>query len=204
MILRIVRGTVADADMDVLRAAATVDYEAVARVTPGLQRYHAATRPAPEGENELVVLTAWDSVDDALRAYGGDLDAARSLAGLDTHADLRDVAYFELDEAREERPAAMPEYLRVTIGRVARGADADIQGELRRRMGELGPLVSEAWVARRILGHEVEVAFISAWQCEDPSQPLDAPLWPDISARYDAFEVSVYRPVASGPGGRRG
>ncbi len=80
--------------------------------------------------------------------------------------------------------------------------DADIQGELRLRMGELGPLVSEAWVARRIIGAEVEVAFISAWDCEDPSLPLDGPLWPDISARYDAFEVSVYQPLSSGPTGR--
>ena len=202
MILRIVRGTVADADMDALRVAAVVDYDAVARVTAGLQRYHAATRATPDGANELVVLTSWESVDDALRAFDGDLDAARSLAGLDSHADLRDVAYFELDEARERRPDASPKYLRITIGRVARGVDAEIQGELRLRMGELGPLVSEAWVARRILGAEVEVAFISAWDCEDPSLPLDGPLWPDISARYDAFEVTVYQPLSSGPTGR--
>jgi len=202
MILRIVRGTVADADMDALRVAAAVDYDAAARVTPGLQRYHAATRPTPDGGHELVALTCWEGVDDALRAYDGDLDAARSLAGLDSHADLRDVAYFELDEARERRSDASPKYLRITIGRVARGVDADIQGELRLRMGELGPLVSEAWVARRIIGAEVEVAFISAWDCEDPSLPLDGPLWPDISARYDAFEVSVYQPLSSGPTGR--
>jgi len=106
MILRIVRGTVADADMDALRVAATGDYDTVARSTPGLQRYHAATRPASDSGHELVVLTSWATVDDALRAFDGDLDAARLLAGLGAHADLRDVAYFELDEARERRPDA--------------------------------------------------------------------------------------------------
>ena len=199
MILRIVRGTVADAHMDALRAAATGDYDTVARSTPGLQRYHAATRPASDSGHELVVLTWWATVDDALRAFDGDLDAARLLAGLGAHADLRDVAYFELDEARERRADATAAYLRVTIGRVAKGVDADIQHELRLLMGELGPPVTEAWVARRIVGLDVEIAFISAWECEDPSRPLDGPLWPDIAARYDASEVSVYRAIASGP-----
>ena len=147
------------------------------------------------------MLTAWETVDHAMRAYHGDLDAVRTLAGLDAYADLRDVAYFELDEARERRPDVEPEFLRVSIGRVARGADADIQRELRQRMGELGSIVTEAWVARRILDAAVEIAFISAWEREDPAQPLDAALWPDVSARYDAFEVAVYRPIASGPGG---
>ena len=188
--------------MDALRVAAAVDYDAAARVTPGLQRYHAATRPTPDGGHELVALTCWEGVDDALRAYDGDLDAARSLAGLDSHADLRDVAYFELDEARERRSDASPKYLRITIGRVARGVDADIQGELRLRMGELGP-----W-SRRRGSHGASSAPRSRsrssapWDCEDPSLPLDGPLWPDISARYDAFEVSVYQPLSSGPTGR--
>jgi hypothetical protein len=199
LILRIVRGRVADADLDALHTAATVDYEGVARVTPGLQRFHAATRPAPGG-HELVVLTVWVTVDDAIRAYAGDLDAVRTLAGLDAYADLHDVAYFELDEGRDPRVGVEPMFLRLSIGRVARGADADIQRELRRRMGELGPLVVEAWVARRILDKDVEIAFISTWEAEDPAQPLDVALWPDISATYDAFEVGVYRPIASGSG----
>ena len=175
------------------------DYDAVASVTPGLERFHAAIRPMPEGGNELVVLTSWVTVDDALRAYGGDLDAVRTLAGLDAYADLQNVAYFELDEAREGRPGVTPAFLRITIGRVTRGADADIQRELRLRMCDLGTVVTEAWVARRILGEDVEIAFVSAWEREDPARPLDAALWPDISAQYDAFEVAVYRPVASGP-----
>src|SRR4029078_6985980 len=98
---------------------------------------------------------------------------------------LRDVHCCGRDEAGERRSDASAMYLRITIGRVARGVDADIQGELRLRMGELGQLVSEAWVARRIVGPDVEIAFISAWECEEPSRPLDGPLWPDISARYD-------------------
>jgi hypothetical protein len=57
-------------------------------------------------------------------------------------------------------------------------------------------------VARRILGTDVEIAFISTWEREDPAHPLEVAMWPDISATYDAFEVGVYRPIASGPTGR--
>src|SRR5215203_6133980 len=71
MILRIVRGRVADDDIDALRTAVTAAFDAAARAAPGLQRFHVAVRPDPEGGHELVVLTSWDSVDDALRAYDG-------------------------------------------------------------------------------------------------------------------------------------
>ena len=202
MILRIVRGTVADADMDALRVAAVVRLRrcrARHAGPPAVSRRHPAhaRRRARAGGPDLLGRRRRRAPRLRRRPRRGPL--AR---GTRSHADLRDVAYFELDEARERRPDASPKYLRITIGRVARGVDADIQGELRLRMGELGPLVSEAWVARRIIGAEVEVAFISAWDCEDPSLPLDGPLWPDISARYDAFEVSVYQPLSSGPTGR--
>jgi hypothetical protein len=201
MILRIVRGRAGAADVDALRTAATGPYDAAARERQGLRRFHVAVRPAADGGEEVVVLTSWDSVDDALRAYDGDLDVPKTLVGLSEVADFRDVAYFELDEASERRLGVEPAHLRLSVGRVARGGDADIQRELRQRMADLGPLLSEAWVARRIVGTDVEIAFISTWEREDPAHPLDLPLWPDISATYDAFEVAVYRPIASGPAG---
>lgn len=201
MILRIVRGRVPDAELDSLRATMMGAFEPTARETPGLRRYHAATRATADGGHELVVLTCWESVDDALRAYGGDLDAVRTLHDLSPHADLDAVAYFELDEVNDRHSEVPPALLRLSAGRVARGADADIQRELRARMKDLGPRVTEAYVARRIVDDAVEVAFVSAWEQEDPSRPLAAAFWPDISARYDAFEVAVYRPIASGPSG---
>jgi hypothetical protein len=199
MILRIVRGRVADADLEPLRAATTGACDATARATPGLRRYHAATRPIADGGHELVILTCWESIDDALRAYGGDLDAVRTLEDLSPHACLEAVAYFELDEVHDRPVDVPPAFLRLSAGQVARGADADIQRELRSRMFDLGPLVTEGYVARRIIGDAVEVAFISTWEREDPAHPLDAPFWPDVSALYDVFEVGVYRPIASGP-----
>ncbi len=201
MILRIVRGRVEDSQLDALRAAITGAFEATARATAGLRRYHAATRPIGDGGHELVVLTCWDAVDDALRAYSGDLDAIRTLGDLSAHARLDAVAYFELDEVHDHPTAYPAAYLRLSAGRVARGADADIQRELRLRMGDLGPLVTEGYVARRVIGDAVEVAYISTCAREDPAHPLDAPLWPDVSALYDAFEVGVYRLITSGPAG---
>ena len=200
MILRIVRGRVEDSQLDALRAATTGAFEATARATAGLRRYHAATRPIGDGGHELIILTCWDDVDDALHAYAGDLDAIRTLEDLSAHARLEAVAYFELDEVHDRLSGSTPATLRLSAGRVARGADADIQRELRSRMGDLGPLVTEGYVARRIVGDAVEVAFISTWEREDPAHPLDAAFWPDISALYDVFEVGVYRLIASGPG----
>jgi hypothetical protein len=201
MILRIVRGRVADTDLEALRSALTGPFAAAAGAAPGLRRYHAATRPDADGTHELVVLTRWATVDDALRAYDGDLDAVRTLADLSGCAALDAVAYFELDEVHDLGADARPAFLRLTVGRVARGADADIQRELRSRVTELDALALEACVARRILGGEVEIAFVSTWEREDPSLPLAASFWPDISAQYDTFEVGVYRLIVSGPAG---
>ena len=52
----------------------------------------------------------------------------------------------------------------------------------------LEPEMTEGYVGRRILGNDVEIAFISAWDREPEGRSLDAPMWPDISAGYDWFE----------------
>ena len=66
----------------------------------------------------------------------------------------------------------------------------------------LEPEMTEGYVGRRILGGDVEIAFISAWEREPDGRSLDAPVWPDISATYDAFEVATFRPLASGTAAR--
>jgi hypothetical protein len=199
MILRIVRGRVEDDRLAALTAGFTGPFREIARNTPGLVRFHAATRAIPgEARHDLVVVTFWATVDAALSAFDGDLAAVRTLDGIGTHAELRDVAYFEIDESQLRRSETEPAFLRLTLGRMTRGIDAEIQQELRRRMHELGPEMTEAYVGRRIIGTDVEIAFISAWAAEPDSNPLDAPFWPDISERYDAFEVGTYVPLVSG------
>lgn len=144
------------------------------------------------------MVTFWASVEHALEAYGGALDDVRTLDWPGDPAALRDVAYFEVDESTLRRSDAEATILRLTVGTVARGLDADIQAELRTRMHALEPEMTEAYVGRRILGSDVEIAFISAWRREPPLRSLVEPFWPDISARYDAFEVATFEPIASG------
>ena len=200
MILRIVRGLVADGDVAGLREAFATSYEPVARATPGLVRYHAAQRP--DGDiHRLVVVTFWASVDAALAAYGGDLDTPKTLDGAERRATLTEVTYFEVDESQLRRSDVHPTVLRLTVGRVAQGIDAGIQAELRSRLHELDDGLSEAYVGRRFVGTDVEVAFVSTWSEAPAGRSLDQPIWPDISARYDVFVVETFVPILSGPPG---
>ena len=198
MILRIVRGRVASDRLDDLVATFDEPFRTAALSTPGLVRFHVGVRAPSADECELVVVTFWATVEHALEAYGGSLDAVRMLDWAGDPAALHEVAYFEIDESTLRRSEADASILRLTVGRVARGLDADIQAELRSRMHALEPEMTEAYVGRRILGADVEIAFISAWRREPATRSLDAPFWPDISARYDAFEVATYEPIASG------
>jgi hypothetical protein len=198
VILRIVRGRVEADRLDGVIEMFDEPFREAARSTPGLVRFHVGVRSANPDERELVVVTFWATVEHALEAYGGSLDAVRTLDWAGDPAALREVAYFEVDESTLRRSDAEATILRLTVGRVARGLDADIQAELRTRMHALEPEMSEAYVGRRILGSEVEIAFISAWGREPALRSLDDPFWPDISARYDDFHVATYEPIASG------
>jgi hypothetical protein len=197
VILRIVRGHVSADRLGALTEGFVARYAPLARQTPGLVRFHAALRPDANG-HELVVVTFWSSVEAALSAYDGDLGSVRTLDGLSKDADLQAVEYFEIDETQFRRSTAEAEVLRLTFGRIARGIDVEIQQELRSRLHELEPAMTEAYVGRRILGQEVEIAFISAWETAGLGRPLDEPFWPEISARYDRFEVATYTPIVSG------
>jgi heme-degrading monooxygenase HmoA len=197
MILRIVRGRVLPGRLGTLAEGFATRFVPVARATPGLVRFHVAVRPDGDG-HELVVVTFWSSVEAAIAAYGGDIEAVRTLDGLGRDAELESVAYFEVDESQLRRSTADAAVLRITVGTTMQGADAAIQQDLRSRLHELDGDLSEAYVGRRIQGTEVEVAFVSAWQRVPDGRHLDQPIWPDISARYDAFSIATYSPVVSG------
>ena len=193
MIVRIVRGRVAADGVDGVPAALAATPHAPGTTKPGLVRSHVGLRPLTDGECEMVLVTCWETVDAAIAADAeldgtGTHDGATADAGL-----LREVAYFEVDESTLRRSDAAADILRVSVGRVARGMDVDIQRELRERMHLLDPAMTEGYVGRRILGNDVEIAFISAWDHEPEGRSLEAPLWPDISAGYDAFEVATFR-----------
>ena len=196
MILRIVRGDVAPGGLQPLIDGFQRGYAPIARTTPGLIRFHVGVGPLP-AESEVVVVTFWTSVDAALDAYDGDLAEPKTLDGLAAHATLRDVAYWEVDETLLRRSDRPPALLRLTFGCVAEGADAAIQEELRHRLHLLEGAMTEAYIGRRFVGTEVEIAFVSAWS-EVPAQDLAAPVWPDISARYTSFDLGLYRPILSG------
>ena len=202
MILRIVRGRVAVHRVAGLTATFEQSPDGRARVAPGLVRSHVGIRPIAGEEHEVVLVTCWDTVEAAIAAGGGELDGLRSLDGVTADAALREIAYFEVDESTLRRSEAAADVLRLSVGRVARGLDVDIQHALRERMHLLEPEMTEGYVGRRILGGDVEIAFISAWEREPAGRSLDAPVWPDISASYDAFEVATFRPLASGAAAR--
>jgi len=200
MILRIVRGRVAVDRVEGLTAALDASPDGHARMKPGLLRRHLGLRPLSGDEREVVLVTCWDTVDaaiaaelelDGVRGHDGALDGATLDDG------MRGVAYFEVDESTLRRSEASADILRLSVGRVARGMDVDIQQELRQRMHLLEPEMIEGYVGRRILRNDVEIAFISAWDREPDGRSLDAPMWPDISAGYDAFEVTTFRPVVN-------
>lgn len=199
MILRLVHGRVPPEALGPLRASFEAAYVPGARRTPGLARFHVGTRREDSGAWGVLSLTFWTSAEAALEAYGGDLMAPRTLGGLEPDIEVREVLLFEIDEAILRRPSGEPGLLRLAIGRTGAGDDVELQQALRRRVPALDEAMREAYVARRMLGESVEVAFVSCWDAEaEPS--IDGPFWPEIAERYEAFAVSVFRTLASGGG----
>jgi len=146
------------------------------------------------------LMTTWTTVEAALEAYAGDLRAVRTLDGRNHGETLSGVDYYEIDEGGARRRTGVSTRLRLTAGSVARGLDADIQQELRQRLPELPPEVIEAYVGRRVLGGEVEIALVTSWSAAPAGVALDEPLWPSISDRYDAFRIGVYDILIEGTG----
>ncbi|HZC33211.1 MAG TPA: hypothetical protein VE640_07995 [Candidatus Bathyarchaeia archaeon] len=201
MILRIVSGRVRQGRLEAVIEAYRTGYHPVAMATPGLDRFLVATQRVGD-EHELASMTLWQTVEAALDAYAGNLSAIRTLDDREHGEELTHVDYYEVEDAVIRHDGVDAAFLRLTAGTVARGLDADIQQQLRRRLEGLPPELAEAYVGRRVLGEVVEISFVSTWSGARDRDSLDAPIWPDISARYDAFRVAVFDVISSGSPGQ--
>jgi hypothetical protein len=200
VILRVVSGRVPPGKLAAVVDAYRRDYVPVACAAAGLDRFVVAARSAGDDGHEIAAMTIWTTVEAALVAYGGDLATVRTLDGRSHGEELARVDYYEVDDGGARRMGGTPTCLRLTAGRVARGLDADIQQELRRRLPELPDEALEAFVGRRVLGADVEIALVTSWSAAPAGLSLDAPLWPEISNRYDAFRVEVHDVLLDGAG----
>jgi hypothetical protein len=201
VILRVVSGRVSVGSLDSVAQAYRRTYVPVAEQSAGLVRYMVAVRATPDGGHDIAAMTLWASVEEALAAYAGDLTATRTVDGADHGETWAQVDYYEVETSVGVRLASVgPALLRVAVGRVARGLDADIQQELRRKLPNLPAEAAEAWIGRRVLDADVEIAFVSTWTTEPPGRALDEAIWPAVSARYDVFRVSVHEILIEGVG----
>lgn len=197
MILRIVSGRIRKGRANAVARAYKKSYYPVAMRTPGLDGFVVGIAPT-DGDHAIAAMTRWRTVEAALAAYEGDLSAMRTLDARTHGEELTHVDYYEVDDATIQREAVEATYLRLTAGTVARGLDADIQQELRRRLVDLPPELAEGYVGRRVLGDVVEIAFVSSWSAGRDRSQLEAPIWPEISSRYDTFRVNVFDIVLNG------
>jgi len=197
MLLRVVHGRIPSGQLEAVRAAFETAYAPRARACPGLDRFLVAFRAGDDG-HELALMTVWVDVASALAAYGGDLLAVRAIDDTDHGEILERVEYYEVEIGATRRTAGTPSRLRLTAGQVGKGLDADIQRELRSRLGALEPEVVDAYVGRRVLGSRVEIAFVSTWSGIPAGRRLEEPVWPDISAQYETFEIRVFDVLLEG------
>jgi hypothetical protein len=197
MILRVVHGRIPGGRLDAVRTAFEREYVPRARARHGLDRFLIGIRPDGD-DHELALMTVWADVAAALVAYGGDLSAVRAIDNLDHGETLDRVEYYEVEIGATRRSDGVPSRLRLTAGTVGKGLDADIQRELRSRLGGLDPEVVDAYVGRRVLGSRVEIAFVSTWTDAPPGRSLERPVWPDISAQYETFEIQVFEVLLEG------
>lgn len=200
MILRVVRGRIRPGELNAVAASYRRDFLPVAEHAAGLDRFIVAARADPDGGHSLAALTLWTTIESALEAYAGNLGAVRTLDDVDHGEELGLVDYYEVDTSEARRRPGTPSILRLTAGRVARGLDAEIQQELRRNLPSLPDEVLAAYVGRRVLGVEVEIAFASAWSAVPDGVSLEAPVWPAISDRYASFVVDVMDILLEGRG----
>jgi hypothetical protein len=201
VILRIVSGRIRRGRLDSVAEAYATQYHPVAMGMAGLDRFLVGVRPHGE-EHKLASMTVWQTVEAALAAYAGDLSAKRTLDDRGHGEELTHVDYYEVEDAVVYHAGVDAAFLRLTAGTIARGLDADIQQELRRRLDELPAELAEGYVGRRVLGNFVEISFVSTWSAARDRGSLDAPIWPEISSRYDAFNVDVFDIISSGTPGR--
>lgn len=193
MILRLVRARVLPGRFDALRHGLEEGFRPWVRGSEGLIRAHVGHRTV-EGASEVLFITAWDSAEAVLAVIGGDIGRMATVEGVSDHVEPRSVDLYEVDESTVRMVDATPAVFRTSAGWIELGPDVEIQQELRSRMHDLPVELLEAYVGRRIRGQSVEVAFVSVWADEPAGQRLDDSIWPDISTRYDAFQVETYTP----------
>jgi hypothetical protein len=201
LLLRVVTGRIPPDQLAAVTASVRDRYAAAASGLDGLERYLVGTwhHHAPEDGHGIAFMTVWTGVDAASDALGGNLTTLRVLDGVDHGEILERVDHYEVEIVEARRHPGVPRYLRLTAGTVSRGLDADIQRELRSRLGGLGPEVVEAYIGRRVRGASVEIAFVSTWTDEVSVDRLEQPVFPDISAQYDTFWIRLFDVILEGP-----
>jgi hypothetical protein len=175
-------------------------YLPIATKAVGLDRFVVGARDRPDGSHGLAAMTLWTTVEAALAAYDGDLAVPRTLDARSHGEEMSRVDYYEIDDGAARRRSGDATWLRLTAGTVASGLDAEIQQELRKRLPELPAEAVEAFVGRRVLGSDVEIAFVTTWSGVPAGRSLEAPIWPSISDRYDTFRIAVHRILIEGAG----
>jgi hypothetical protein len=195
LILRMVRGRVLPGRHEVLRTGLLASLPGV-RELAGTVQAHMALRIASEG-NEFAVISTWATPDAAMAVFGPNVDKVASVPGVSEYLDFRTVEHFELDESLLVHTDQRPAVARIAIGSVELGSDVEIQQEIRRRMGDLGEDVVEAYVGRRIRDKMVEVAFVTLWARSPADRALDEPLWLDVAERYASYSIEVYDEIRS-------
>jgi hypothetical protein len=204
VLLRVVSGRVLSDRLASVKESLERTYVPLAHARDGLERYLIGTWPSddPRVGHRIAFMTLWRDLESATVALAGDLSAPRVLDNLDHGEVLDHVDYYEVDIMAARRSPATSRYLRLTAGSVSRGLDADIQRELRARLGDLRQEAIDAYVGRRVTGQSVEIAFVSTWTDAANPQQLRQPIWPDISSQYDVFWVEVYDVLLEGSPGR--
>ena len=201
MLLRVVTGRIPAGELASVTAALERSYPTAAAAFAGLERFLVGTwaRPEPDGDHGIAFMTLWADLESASAALGGELTALRVLDGVDHGEVLERVDYYEVEIFEARRHPGVPRYLRLTAGTVSRGLDADIQRDLRSRLGELPPEVVDAYIGRRVRGPSVEIAFVSAWTDRATVDRLQQPVFPEISEQYDTFWIRLFDVVLEGP-----
>ena len=190
VILRMVRGRLPPARLSVLNETFGSDYVADALRRPGLVRFHVGLRP-DQDDHELIAVSYWSSAEAAVAAFG-DLGSSRTLGHLASLAAFSGADLYEVDEAIVREGTEDPVVLRWAAGRLDPGRDVEVQRELRRRLPGVDPAMTQAYVGRRLVGSQVEVAFVSTWAASPRVGLLDEPIWPDIANQYQRFFVRTY------------
>ena len=156
----------------------------------------------PSGDrHEVAGLTVRESVEHALAALADNLDSNRTLAQLGEVADVSGADYYEIEAAHVRASTSDAAFLRVATGTLPRGPEAEILGEMHRRLTSVGLPLVEGYVGRRLLGEGVEAVFASVSEGVPPSGILDDPIRPDLAARKQSFSVRTFLAARGSLGG---